>query len=177
MLPTVQRSSEMQDQSEIDSGWTQCRPGEISDMVAQIKRRKKIVTIQFTVGTTLSILLVLTVFALSRPAHFDFGGITCAEVHEHNRAFVAGELSVELTNQIKTHLSQCPDCGPRFRQTPLAQTSHPSVWRRQLPEVQDHFRLRPRLVTDVQTNHGHSKRSQAAASHFAMNTFISITSR
>ena len=107
----------MNDHANRETGWEQCPTGEISGMVGRIKgHQRNVFAAQLAGGAAFGILLGLVFVGLAGPREHDFGGITCTEVREAGRAYMAGELDADFSARIKIHLAECPTCGPMFRQ-------------------------------------------------------------
>jgi len=49
-------------------------------------------------------------FGPSRFGEPTFGGVTCTTVRANAPQFMAGKLVAQLSEQIRIHLEQCPDC-------------------------------------------------------------------
>ncbi|MDA0587482.1 MAG: zf-HC2 domain-containing protein [Planctomycetota bacterium] len=100
-----------------EDGWQPCAPGEISGMVGRIQDRRRAIVVG---RTTFAAALVLCVAAASQfsgfsAAEHDCGGIVCSDVMAHLEAYRTGTLDEKTTGQVRLHLEECPQCGPKFR--------------------------------------------------------------
>lgn len=49
-------------------------------------------------------------FGPSQSGEPTFGGVTCTTVRSNAPQYMAGKLDAQLSEQIRIHLEQCPDC-------------------------------------------------------------------
>jgi anti-sigma factor RsiW len=43
------------------------------------------------------------------------GGLTCDQVQQLVDAYAKGKLDEETRRKVRQHVTQCPQCGPRFK--------------------------------------------------------------
>ena len=53
---------------------------------------------------------------LAEETVYDYGGITCPKVVELGLEYAQDDLSKELRDKIRFHVSQCPNCGPYYKE-------------------------------------------------------------
>ena len=99
-------------------GWADCRGGEISGLVRQLKmqraisRRKQIVQ-SFSIAAGLLVIVGLGWLMLPgepSPAEANYGGVPCSEVVRHGKQYVLHQLDPELAKRVNAHLGQCENC-------------------------------------------------------------------
>jgi len=98
-----------------DSGWQECPPGEVSQLVGRLRARRQRQTLRQVALGVAGLCLVLIagnslVHRVLSPAGPNFGGITCSEVTRNAEAYVAGNLDAELVRRIDSHLDSCLYC-------------------------------------------------------------------
>jgi hypothetical protein len=115
-----------------ESGWVECRGGEISGMVDRLARQQKI-AMSAKVSAVAAALLIGAGIWFSLPGNsadptvpqqanvpegeYQFGSVCCSEVAEYAAAFREGKLNEEKTDQIRQHIASCPHCGEEFEQS------------------------------------------------------------
>ncbi len=94
--------------------WMPCSPGSLSAFAGQERTRQRRVFLSRAAGASAAVLIAISAgyFAFD-PSHSkepNFGGVTCSIVRKNAPQFMAGKLDPSLTEQIRIHLEQCPDC-------------------------------------------------------------------
>jgi hypothetical protein len=103
--------------------WVQCPPGELGRLAARLQGRRR--RRDFLRATALLPVVAIAIGAWlfwPKPTgtpEYNFAGITCSRVMELAEAYGSGTLSPELREQVRQHVAQCPDCGPRFKEMGL----------------------------------------------------------
>ncbi|MCA9039058.1 MAG: zf-HC2 domain-containing protein [Planctomycetaceae bacterium] len=101
-----------------DSNWRDCQAGDIGKVSAQLKRRRRVRTIQQR-GAVLGLILIAVVglgwFTMhlqnqDKPGGHLVAGLYCSEVADMAEKLFAGELENKQVAQITGHLDGCPDC-------------------------------------------------------------------
>lgn len=109
--------------------WVQCPPGELSRLATRLRgRRQRRIVVQ----TSALVLLVAVglggLVLWPRPqgtGDYNYAGIMCSRVMQLADAYAAGELTTELREQVRQHVAQCPNCGPKFKEMGLTAWSGP----------------------------------------------------
>ena len=104
--------------------WDPCLPGTLAQapfVTAPSGAARRLAAPPLVTGAVIGFTLAAIVFAAvlrrtdrgnSRPP----GGIACATVHENLPAYVAGELTAELSERMAVHLAACPGCQSLHQQ-------------------------------------------------------------
>ena len=104
--------------------WEPCLPGTLAQAsfvtppsgVARLLAAPPLVT-GAVVGFALAAIVFVAVSRRTEPVDSrPPGGIACATVHENLPAYVAGELTAELSEQMAIHLAACPGCRELHQQ-------------------------------------------------------------
>ena len=124
----------MNDAADRSENWDECPPGQLADLVHNLKdrRRKRRILGAATVVVVL-VTLGIAASGLRHSEDQDFGGITCQEVQDQLKDYLAGGLDAGREEQIRQHLAECPHCGPL---DPQANTSVSPTISLRLPREQ-----------------------------------------
>jgi hypothetical protein len=94
--------------------WKPCSPGSLAGFAGKERTRQRRHFLVKASGVSAVLLLVGTVAFLNlgpdRLGEPNFGGITCTNVRANAMQYMAGNLEADLTQRIRVHLEQCPDC-------------------------------------------------------------------
>ncbi|HVX62105.1 MAG TPA: zf-HC2 domain-containing protein [Pirellulales bacterium] len=113
------------DQS-IDDGWSACPPGELVQLAAGLRQRRRR---RIAVRTAAVLSIAVAIFVAGRWAVSDreppvrarddylHAGIYCSEVRSLLVDYRAGNLPGDLQSQVKAHLAECPPCRARLNAT------------------------------------------------------------
>ena len=100
--------------------WKSCPSGELERLVRERKARlRQRITLRY--GSALAAVLLIALAGsviwqkTFAPSGHHYGGIACVEVKAHLAQFIAGNVDTDLAIRIKTHLKDCPNCGPSYR--------------------------------------------------------------
>lgn len=126
--------------SSSDSGeWQPCPPGELGELAGRLRTRRR--NSKISRLATVSALLLLAaggIYLLMGPGRnlnlpgqalengeFNFGGITCTELHRALPGLKARTLDDATLARVREHVEKCPHCKSfaRFLQEPV-QTGH-----------------------------------------------------
>lgn len=120
-------------------GWQPCPPGELGELAGRLRTRRR--NSRIARLATVSALLLLAAGAiylqiepgrtLNLPGHalengeFNFGGITCTELHRALPGLKAHTLDDATLARVREHVEKCPHCKSfaRFLEGPV-QTGH-----------------------------------------------------
>ncbi|MCA9014076.1 MAG: zf-HC2 domain-containing protein [Planctomycetaceae bacterium] len=120
-------------QSEPETEWSACAPGDLGQFVSVMKKRKQIshlitgaeiLTACVAVGL-IGFLGLNQITGSSGAANQTQqqvaekpcpGGLYCKEVLEHAKAYVAHTLDQKLTEKVDVHLANCPHCQKKIDQ-------------------------------------------------------------
>jgi hypothetical protein len=101
--------------------WEPLSAGELGRIAVRRRRRRRTLAVgQLT--TAVALLLVAGGLYLhfgsepepprrqAKPGEFDYGGITCTEMHEVEAGLKAGTLDAKTMARVRAHLELCPHC-------------------------------------------------------------------
>jgi len=96
------------------SGWEACPEGELARVAGRLRRRRRVGAAVRAVAAVAVILLAITTIYLQWPGsgEYNYGGITCIEVHNALPALKAGTLDEKTLARVRAHLKKCPLCEP-----------------------------------------------------------------
>lgn len=102
----------MQDQAP----WGDCPSGVMSDMVAQLRRRKRQTQVRAAVSIGLAVLLVATVgYGLAgRDAANPRAKMNCSEAVPLFAKYHDQSLDAAVAEDVREHLSRCPACRKHY---------------------------------------------------------------
>ena len=97
--------------------WLDCPDGVLASMVAERQRTAQRRSTRRILASTAIVAVGIAVVGISvsrGPFRRDyrFGGITCTQVRRLMPAYEEGQLDPDVRQQIATHLTECPECGP-----------------------------------------------------------------
>ncbi len=110
--------------------WKACPPGELGRLSSRLRsRRNRRNAARSGVALAVVAILALGVWAF-RPGSremrdFEFAGIRCSQVISLARDYSMGKLEPRLSDQIKSHVEQCPMCHERFKAMGLISAVRP----------------------------------------------------
>ena len=109
-----------QSQQRDEGSWEPCPAGalqQLSGRLAARRRHRQLTMVgQWTVGTTLAVILLVTgSFVVHQFSQNNFGGLACSDVKTQLVAYRAGDLDADLTERIRVHLENCPMCDQKYR--------------------------------------------------------------
>lgn len=94
--------------------WKPCPKGALPVFAGRERTRQRRIFLTKAAGASAVFLLVVSVgylaFGPSRSGEPTFGGVTCTTVRSNAPQYMAGRLDAQLSDQIRIHLEQCPDC-------------------------------------------------------------------
>lgn len=97
-----------------DNKWKPCPKGTLPVFAGRERTRQGRKFLTKAVGASAVVLMALSVgylaFGPSRSGEPTFGGVTCTTVRTNAPQYMAGKLDAQLSEQIRIHLEQCPDC-------------------------------------------------------------------
>ena len=103
-----------------DSGqWQPCPPGEIGRMANRLQRTRRLSLIpradrrsprSCSSASLASTCEVAVSLARLNSGEFDYGGITCTEIHRVLPGLKAGTLDDETLARVREHIEKCPLC-------------------------------------------------------------------
>jgi len=100
--------------------WKSCPPGELGRLSSRFRTRRTRRTVARS-GIAVAVVAFVAFGVLTfRPRggvmkEFDFAGIRCRRVISLAQDYATHKLDPRLTDQIKSHVQQCPSCHPRFK--------------------------------------------------------------
>ncbi len=100
--------------------WKACSPGELGRLSSRLRSRRTRRTVARSgIAVAVVAFLALGVWTF-RPRggammEYDFAGIRCSRVIALAQDYAMHKLDPRLTNQIKSHVEQCPKCHPQFK--------------------------------------------------------------
>ena len=118
---------------ELNNGWQQCPPGEVTELVGRLRARRRHQTFrQVALGTAALCLVLIAGTSLvhrvtNHPAEPSSGSITCADVTKHAEAYAAGTLDEEMVRRIDSHLGECSFCRDLIQRMKEQSDSAPVV--------------------------------------------------
>lgn len=111
--------------------WKPCPEGTLSAFAVHERTRQRRIFLTKAVGATVVVLLAVSVgyvaLAPSQSGEPAFGGVTCKIVQSNAAQFMAGKLDAHLSEQIRIHLEQCPDCQRIWKEMSKKASGHASV--------------------------------------------------
>lgn len=103
-----------------DESWGPCPPGEICKLNHQLQSQVANSARNRRMIVTALVLLLLTpaaLWSIQRLNHVkDLGGLTCEQVEAHFDGYAHHELDQNVTDQIETHLKNCPKCREHYEE-------------------------------------------------------------
>lgn len=118
--------------------WKPCPPGSLVGFAGQERSRQRRQFLKKAGGFAAVLLLAVSGSYLAwgpgRRGEPNFGGIVCTDVRANAMQYMAGGLDADLTQRIRVHLEQCPECqrfwkemtGNAMKQVALAIPPHSS---------------------------------------------------
>jgi len=109
----------MQSRPDDSAAWTPCAEGTLQQMVRSAKSQRHAASLRSVAVTTAGLILLVAVGGLiarqlSAPlgpaGEGNFGGIACSDVGPLLPDYQAGRLEASVAEQVRLHLSQCPQC-------------------------------------------------------------------
>ncbi len=91
---------------------------EVIDLVQQLKARQNRRRFLTAIATTTACgggAAIGALWFLRSMTEMDYGGITCSQVASLSGKLLAGELDGPTKNQIRQHISSCPQCREKLR--------------------------------------------------------------
>ncbi len=110
--------------------WKACPPGELGRLSSRLRSRGN----RRSAARSGMALAVVTILAMGvwafRPGSremrdFEFAGIRCSRVISLAQDYSMGKLEPRLSDQIKSHVDQCPRCHERFKSMGLISAVRP----------------------------------------------------
>jgi hypothetical protein len=99
--------------------WGPCPPGAFEQLAAKLRARRRRRFFLRTAVTGAGVAAAAGVgwlaWSMNQDKPADFGGIACPEVVRLGPEYAKGDLSKELREKIRIHISLCPNCGPYYR--------------------------------------------------------------
>lgn len=99
--------------------WGPCPPGAFERLSAKLRaRRRRRIFLRTAVagaGIAAAAGVGWLAWGLNQEKPGDFGGIACPEVVRLGPEYAKGELSKDLSEKIRIHISLCSKCGPYYR--------------------------------------------------------------
>ncbi len=152
--------------------WKPCSPGSLSAFAGQERTRQRRVFLTRAAGASAAVLVALSAayfaFGPSHSKEPNFGGVACSLVRKNAPQYMAGKLDPGLTEQIRIHMEQCPDCQRFWKEMsrqPMGQVSLSRPPRN--PEDCDCEVCRDRQLSAVLTSLQAQAKSVAQNSRFA----------
>lgn len=120
-------------QSDSETEWTPCTPGDLGEFVTVMKKRKQISHL-ITGAEILTGCLVVGLIGFLAVSQFGSaadgknlqaqeaskkhyaGGLYCKEVLAHANDYISSTLSAELSHKMDLHLANCPRCQKKIDQ-------------------------------------------------------------
>lgn len=107
----------------LQDDWTPCPAGTLTGLKRRLHRTRRAER-AWRLAAQASVLLVVVaaVWVFTQTgggrgtAEYDFGGITCTEVHRLLPKYMQGEVEPTIAEKIKLHLAECPRCQELVRQ-------------------------------------------------------------
>ncbi len=101
--------------------WNDCPTGQISGMLRNIERgRRHAVVRHGAIGVAILVVAIFVPQLIPSDAPPPlFGGVCCEDVQENARAWLAGDVTPGLREQITEHLKECPHCPKLIEQLRL----------------------------------------------------------
>ncbi len=97
--------------------WKSCPPGELNRLGMRLRgRRRQQQVVRSTAALAAVLLLGLGLWTLRPgPTEYHFAGISCSKVQDLAMAYANQDLETDLTDQVESHVEQCPHCQERFK--------------------------------------------------------------
>lgn len=116
--------------------WKTCPPGELGRLSSRLRSRRTRRTVARS-GLAVAVVAFLAIGAWTFRHRGDgmmdleFAGIRCSRVVALAQDYAMHKLEPRLTDQIKSHVNQCPQCHQRFKAVGLIS----ALWRLKLMEI------------------------------------------
>lgn len=116
----------MKSEATTDDAWVACQPGELVQLAAGLRqRRRRRIAVRTAAALGVAVAVVFAgrwaasdrVPAAHAPHDYLHAGIYCSEVRSLLADYRAGKLPGDLQSQIKAHLAECPPCRARLNET------------------------------------------------------------
>lgn len=122
----ARRKVAMNSQEPSDDGWGACPPGELVQLAAGLRqRRRRRIAVRAAAALGIAVAAVMAgrwATTDHKPAvraadDYLHAGIYCSEVRSLLADYRAGKLPGDLQSRVKAHLSECPPCRARLNET------------------------------------------------------------
>lgn len=117
--------------SDENSLWEPCPPGELQRLGNRLGRQRRVRIAKRAASVVALLLIAVSGVYLSigqrpekkvpAPGEFNFGGITCAEIHDILPQLKDGTLEEPVLTRVRNHIDECPHCKSlsRFLKQPV----------------------------------------------------------